>query len=283
MLYSYSKSQPLQPSLPLHKRILALLPQIPSLPSLPSLPSFSSFSFSMPHLSLPSGSRLLLSRVFLCFGLILIVSVLAPFALWFIRDLPFQSEQEIVKPVPDAVLAYPLEENLENSSGQVAGDQTSLQTDPNSWFVNLPKQNPTNPQIKFYTITIPKLKIADASVEIGGENLGQSLIHYAGTALPGEYGNSVVFGHSTLPQFFNPKQYLSIFSLLPSLKEGAEIFVSFDGVTYKYVVESLKTFDPSDISVLEQRFDDRYLTLVTCVPPGTYWKRLAVKARLVKI
>ncbi len=120
-------------------------------------------------------------------------------------------------------------------------------------------------------------------MEIGGENLGQSLIHYAGTALPGEYGNGVVFGHSTLPQFFNPKQYLSIFSLLPSLKEGAEIFVSFDGVTYKYVVESLKTFDPSDISVLEQRFDDRYLTLVTCVPPGTYWKRLAVKARLVKI
>ncbi len=79
----------------------------------------------MPHLSLPSGSRLLLSRVFLCFGLILIISVLAPFALWFIRDLPFQNEQEIVKPVPDAVLAYPLEENLENSSGQVAGDQTS--------------------------------------------------------------------------------------------------------------------------------------------------------------
>jgi len=37
------------------------------------------------------------------------------------------------------------------------------------------------------------------------------------------------------------------------------------------------------ISVLEQKYDASYLTLVTCVPPGTYWKRLVVKAKLVQL
>jgi len=40
--------------------------------------------------------------------------------------------------------------------------------------------------------------------------------------------------------------------------------------------------EPEDLSILEQRFDDSYLTLVTCVPPGTYLRRLVVRARLVK-
>ena len=40
---------------------------------------------------------------------------------------------------------------------------------------------------------------------------------------------------------------------------------------------------PTDLSVLEQRYDGRYLTLVTCSPPGTYLRRLIVKARIVDI
>jgi len=36
--------------------------------------------------------------------------------------------------------------------------------------------------------------------------------------------------------------------------------------------------DPTDLSALEQTFDDSYLTLVTCVPPGTTWERLRVEA-----
>jgi sortase A len=38
---------------------------------------------------------------------------------------------------------------------------------------------------------------------------------------------------------------------------------------------------PTDLSVLEQKFDGRYLTMVTCTPPGTYLRRLVIKARIV--
>ena len=104
-----------------------------------------------------------------------------------------------------------------------------------------------------------------------------------GTGLPGEYGTAVVFGHSTLPQFFSPTNYKTIFSLLPTLTIGDEIFVTYDGVQYRYIIFEMVITDPTDLSSLEQRFDDSYLTLITCVPPGTYWKRLNVRARLERI
>lgn len=154
-------------------------------------------------------------------------------------------------------------------------------TNANAWFPTSPQKKVVSP-VNTYMITIPKLKIADAVVTIAGDDLGVSLIHYGGTANPGEYGNTVIFGHSTLPQFFNPKSYKTIFSTLPALKEGDEISITYDGISYKYVVFNMVVAEPSDLSALEQKFDDSYLTLVTCVPPGTYWQRLHVQARLVR-
>ncbi len=134
-----------------------------------------------------------------------------------------------------------------------------------------------------YSLSIPKLGIKDAAIIIGSQDLSKSLIQWGGTAAPGEFGNTVIFGHSVLPAFFDPKNYMTIFSTLPTLKDRDEIIVYFDGITYRYQIFEMKVVDPKDLSVLEQRFDDSYISLVTCVPPGTYWKRLIVKAKLVKL
>jgi sortase A len=152
-------------------------------------------------------------------------------------------------------------------------------SNPNAWFPTAPQKKVVTP-VNTYTISIPKLKIQNALVTVAGDDLDVSLVHYGGTALPGEYGNTVIFGHSTLVQFYNPKNYKTIFSLLPTLKVGDEIHISYDGILYKYVVYNLTVSEPSDLSALAQRFDDSYLTLVTCVPPGTYWQRLHVFAKL---
>jgi len=135
----------------------------------------------------------------------------------------------------------------------------------------------------YYTVTIPKLKINDATVAIGSDDLKDSLIQYPGTALPGKIGNAVVFGHSVLPQYFNPDNYMSIFSTLYTLKKGDEVFADFDGVTYKYRVESMFEVKPTDIQILEQNSSNSYLSLVTCSPPGHPLKprRLIVRAKLV--
>ncbi len=156
-------------------------------------------------------------------------------------------------------------------------------TDPNTWFPTQP-QKKVSAQVNSYMLSIPSLDITDASVIIAGDDLAKSLIHYGGTAVPGEYGNTVIFGHSTLPQFFRgTKEYKSIFSTLPTIKVGANINLTYDGLSYRYVVIDKVVVEPTDLSPLEQRFDDAYLTLVTCVPPGTYLYRLNVKAKLVRI
>jgi len=153
---------------------------------------------------------------------------------------------------------------------------------PVNWFIKMPNFPPRPTRITHYNLSIPKLGIENAVVQVGGENLEETLIQYEGTAYPGQFGNTVIFGHSVLPAFFNPENYLTIFSTLPTLEKGDEVLINFDGISYKYVVFELVEVEPTDISVLEQRYDDYYLTLITCVPPGTYFRRLAVRTRLAR-
>jgi sortase A len=165
---------------------------------------------------------------------------------------------------------------------EVLGEESLLDyTKPSSWFPTAPRLPDRPSKISHYTLTIDKLKIKEAVVEIGGDDIMENLVHYAGTALPGQYGNVVIFGHSALPQFYSPKNYRTIFATLPTIKIGDEIEVSFDGVIYHYQVIELVEVEPTDISVLAQYYDDKYLSLVTCVPPGTYLRRLVVRARLI--
>ena len=179
----------------------------------------------------------------------------------------------------------PLSPQFYNLSGSVLGDLNTDYTQLSNWFESDQSQSVSsslpNYSLSSYYVSIPKLKIKDAEVIFGSTDLKKSLIHYPKTALPGQYGSPVIFGHSVLPQFFNPESYLTIFSTLYRLKQGDEVFVSYDQIQYKYLVEEMFEVQPTDLSVLEQRFDDRYLTLITCSPPGTYLRRLIIKARLV--
>jgi len=158
-------------------------------------------------------------------------------------------------------------------------------TKVDNWFTGV-KQIKSQPSqfmpATAYTLSIPKLNIKDMIVEIGGQDLDKHLIHYAGTAIPGQYGNPVIFGHSVLPVFYNPKSYISVFSKLPTLEEGDEIFVHYDGVDYRYVVESYHEVRPDQVDVLEQRYDRQTITLITCVPPGTYTRRGVIMGVLEK-
>ena len=115
---------------------------------------------------------------------------------------------------------------------------------------------------------------------MGTDDLSKSLIQWGGATLPGQRGTVIIFGHSILPQFFNPQDYKSIFSTLHTLEKGDKILIGLDGIEYQYQIFGMEIIDPSDVSLLEQKTDDAYLYLITCTPPGTYWKRLVVKAKL---
>lgn len=159
-------------------------------------------------------------------------------------------------------------------------------TKASNWFVGGEESSAfSQSKVSYYNISIPKLKIKDSIVAIGGEDLAKSLIQYPGTALPGKKGNSVIFGHSVLPIFYDPKNYISIFSTLPTLKIGDDILIDYDNIVFKYRVESMFEVYPTDIQVLEQDSSDSFLTLVTCVPPGDprKAKRLIVRARIIPL
>ncbi len=201
-------------------------------------------------------------------GIIILAGVLAP--ILFYEASPIKGNLDIVSPLP--------EKEVKGSVGEIDYTKAS------NWFVGGARSEDfSNEKIDFYTLSIPRLKIENATVAIGGEDLSKSLIQYPGTATPGKRGNSVIFGHSILPIFYNPKDYLAIFSTLPTLKKGDEINVNYDGVAYKFRVEDMFEVAPTDIQVLEQNSADSFLTLVTCVPPGDPRKprRLIVRARVV--
>jgi sortase A len=149
------------------------------------------------------------------------------------------------------------------------------------WFPSIGRSIPPSTiSVKEYELSIPKLNITQAKVKVGGEDLSKSLVQYLPETLPGEYGNVVIFGHSTLPQLFNVKDYKTIFTYLPSLEKGDIIRTKINDVEYEYVVYDMFVVNPDEIWVLKQQKDGSYLTLITCVPPGTFLKRLVVKAKL---
>jgi|GEM_PF-174126 len=234
---------------------------------------------SLPKVSAPKVSNRVstsISLLFIACGIGMILIVAWPILKWQIIHPSFAPESKLVKPI-----AQSKPENI--NDGQALANEGKTEENLNyasNWFPET-KQDRKNEKIVKYEISIPKLKIENALTLIGGEDLSKSLIHFGGTALPGEYGNAVIFGHSVLPEFFNPKDYHTIFATMPELKLGDEIYATVDNVKYKYIIYEFKTVDPSDITVLEQRYDNYYMSLITCVPPGLKLKRLVAKAKLV--
>ena len=158
---------------------------------------------------------------------------------------------------------------------------TSLDyTDSSTWFTKSLSSREAS-TYAVYTFSIPKLGIDHAVVRSDHTDLKQSLIQYPGTALPGNLGNTVIFGHSVLPQFFNPQNYLTIFSTLHTLRPGDTMEITADGATYTYKISQMYETAPDDLSPLAQVYNGRYLTLITCTPPGTYLRRLIIKAYIL--
>jgi sortase A len=207
-------------------------------------------------------------------GIVILTGVVYPILSY---NLTYSKNYKLLSPITDTA------EKVQGVVSTTMNGNTDY-TQASTWFPGgVARQDFLSSKVDYYTISIPKLKIEKATVAIGGEDLSKHVIQYPGTALPGKRGNAVLFGHSILPIFYNPKNYLAIFSLLPNLKSGDKILVDYDGVSYEYRVENMFEVKPTDIQVLDQDSTDSFLTLVTCVPPGDPGnpKRLIVRARVV--
>ena len=225
--------------------------------------------------------RLISLGIFLT-GASIVIYVFFPLLSWQIYFAPIFASQNITAPIPQSTIvsASTICSLIEEASNSLSGiDYTNAQ----NWFPNFKFEKSGAPKFSSYTISIPKLKLNNVVVSTVDNDLSKHLVNYQGTAIPADKGNAVVFGHSTLPQLYDAKSYKTVFTFLYELGPGDEIDANIGNVTYKYRVENMTVVDPNNTSILQQNFDDSYLTLVTCTPPGTIWKRLVVKARIEKI
>lgn len=223
------------------------------------------------------------------FGFIILIGFgavifsVAPYLIWQISTLPKLTGGVESVPVPQ-------EQVLSSRSTLEAHVQVVQDPDGFSYFI---PTNTTNTQYneatqsavekpKEFLITIPKLKIKKAKVKVDSLKFDTNLSHFPGSAIPGEIGNAFITGHSVLPQFADPKNYRSIFTKLPDLEVGDDIYVELPQNTLHFTVQYSKVVDRKDLSVLLPiSTTGRNLTLMTCVPPGTNIKRLVVITSLI--
>lgn len=141
-------------------------------------------------------------------------------------------------------------------------------------------------------INIPQIGIEDiritANVESSDEKiydqyLKYGLAHFKGTPLPGDGGNSFIYGHSAILTFFNKHANLpeTIFTKLEDIDIGDTVLISKDSSELKYIVRNKRIVDPSDFSILKTQGDKETVTLMTCWPLGVGTKRLVVVAEKI--
>lgn len=141
------------------------------------------------------------------------------------------------------------------------------------------------PPDRMFSLVIPKIRasslvIADVdsqNEEVFLKTLKKGVAHAKGTAHPGESGNTYLFAHST-DAFYNIGKYNAIFYLIGKLEKGDEIYIYYNNIKFTYRVFDKRVVNPDDVAYLGRLSDKNTLTLQTCYPPGTTFKRLLVLA-----
>lgn len=206
------------------------------------------------------------SLFFLGIGVFVLVQVVMPFVSYkFWEATTFQNNSILVDPNPGSrdVLGVSIE-NVDDFPAIISRNIRS-----------------EAPPYKEFKLLIPKIDLDWGKALVDTNEFENNLAHLPGSALPGEKGNVFITGHSTLVQLYKQGNYKGIFSRLPELKRGDEIDIEALGTRYQYLIEGMRIVEPKDTSVVEPPDKNgRYLTLMTCVPPGFNTKRLIVLARL---
>ena len=189
---------------------------------------------------------------------------LVSFKMWEI--FAFENEKALVDPAPVS------------TNGDLAPQFQIESVGSFPAFIGKPRIQ--KPAFNEFKISIPKIKLESAPVLVESLKFEENLAHLPGSALPGEKGNVFITGHSMLPNLAS-KDSKAFFAKLPNVKKGDEIIIDSIGQRFVYTVTELKIVDPKEIGVVYPPDSmGRYISLMTCVPPGLNTKRLIVVAKL---
>ena len=121
-------------------------------------------------------------------------------------------------------------------------------------------------------IKIKSLGLESVIVEgTDDEYLKYYVCHFEETAMPGEYGNFCIAGHSSY-------WYNQIFNELHKAKLDDEIEIKTSKGNFTYKINEIFDTEAENTSVLNQNMDKKEITLVTCTDGGK--KRLIIKGEI---
>lgn len=208
----------------------------------------------------------LIPALFLALGVFILLQVVLPILSFKFWELAQDSQGFLISPKP------PQNKN-------VLGVSIKNQNRFPSFISNLKRE--VTPPYQEFSLSAPSVKIENMAVAVDSNDLSKGLVHLSGSALPGEKGNVFISGHSALSQFFLGLTSAP-FARLTDIKKGDKLTIAVNGTKFVYQVVELKSVDPTDLSVIEPPEPlGRYISLMTCVPPGLNLKRLIVLGKMI--
>ena len=244
-------------------------------------------------------TKVLISVSLSIIGLLIILSQAIPLSNSYIDGVIEQARVKLMKnPVPESYKAYIEEEfayydpskgyfaNLEDRIGGLTFE--GLYTyDPDT---NTKKEIVINTEynrdmyIDIDSVGINNIilmsNIESTDEKVYDQYLKRGVAHFRGTPLPGDGGNSFIYGHSSVETFFAKHQNLpeTIFTRLENVTVGDDVYINRDDNKIHYIVRKKKIVEPTDFSILSSQGDKETITLMTCWPLGIGTKRLVVVA-----
>lgn len=105
-------------------------------------------------------------------------------------------------------------------------------------------------------------------------NMKHAAAHMTETSPLGETGNAAIAAHRARTKG-------RLFNRLNEVKIGDQIDIAAETGRFVYEVYDISVVEPTDVSVLEPKGDDRMLTLITCDPLKNPTHRLIIHAKLL--
>lgn len=158
--------------------------------------------------------------------------------------------------------------------------------------VNLPSFDDTEEyeySEKEDSVEIPKIEMEAPLVFVDSleakeieKGLDLGVVHFSDSVLPGQAGQTIILGHSAPPHW--PKiKYYWVFVRLNELVEGDEVYVFFNNRKYEYIVKRKIFLEKGEEISQDLLTDDKnVLLLISCWPPETGERRIAVETALKK-
>lgn len=168
--------------------------------------------------------------------------------------------------------------NLKYWWEQNRGGEDSTAEDSIDLSIEDPGGIPSDDRIRISKIKVnaPIIFSKDPGDKALLEDLKKGVVHYPGTAMPGETGNCFITGHSS-NYWWIKSDYNTVFTLLPKLVVGDKIVIYYKQQKFIYEVKEISEVGPGQTEVLNPT-EEPTLTLMTCVPIGTNLRRLITKA-----